>query len=327
MKDLENTNCNICGKNNTSLFLKKDGFTLVKCTDCGLVYLNPRPSKNYLNALYKNKFHGEMSGPRDKYENFLKHKRRYALDYNLSRLRFVNKYSRGRKLLDVGCACGIFLHLAEKEGYEVQGMEISGDSARIARDKFDLEIHEGRFENNNFDSSSFNIVTMWDVLEHSHDSVRDLKEAYRLLKPKGLLVIQAPNLQGLDVSILTKDWGWLQVPYHLYFFTPSSLKKMVEKTNFKIVAVRTYYVDLWDILLRKVFKRYDAGRESKIIKFYDAEKRKKVFSFAPLRLFKFFLYTIIACLKILFYFPIVFAKKGSLIQVFAVKEGNDDRKK
>jgi len=284
-----------------------------------LVYLNPRPTKTLLGELYKTEFTKEQGGPIHNYENFLKKPGWHTMCHRLSKLNFIKKYSKGRKLLDIGCACGIFMHIAEKQGYDVQGIEISDESANIAKEKFNLKVRQDNFSETGLEPSSFDVVTMWDVLEHSFNPLADLKGVYGLLRPEGLLAIQAPNLRGLDATILKKDWGWLQLPYHLYFFTPYNLRKLVEKAGFKVLAVRTYHLDLWDILLRKVFKRYDGGGQSQVIKFYDKKKDAKTLGTFFVRQLKNILFIISICVKILIYPFVILAKRGSLVQIYAVK--------
>lgn len=320
MHDLESTDCRLCGGKENQTFLKKDGLSLAKCSTCGLVYLNPRPKAMDLKQLYDKRFRKIEGGPAHSFDDFLKDPKGFSRNYRISRLRYIKKYARGPRLLDVGCAYGIFLYVASQSGYKVSGVEMSSYSAETARKKFNVDVYNGSLAGAAFKPSIFDVVTLWDVLEHLMDPLAELREVHRLLKPGGLIAIQLPNLRGLDVAILKEKWGWLQLPYHLYFFTPSTLKQMVEKSGFEVVGLRTYHVDLWDIMLRKFFKRYDKGRRSAIVRRYDDKKRTGALSFHIFKLLKNFFYILSAVLKYLIYPWVILAKRGSLIQLYAVRK-------
>jgi 2-polyprenyl-3-methyl-5-hydroxy-6-metoxy-1,4-benzoquinol methylase len=154
------------------------------------------------------------------------------------------------KLLDIGCATGVFLDLARIEGFYVKGIEISEDLSRYAREKFNLEIQSDLFEAA-FPSAQFDVVTMLDVIEHLPLSVADnmVKEISRVVRPGGIVVIKTPSedalLRSLAKLIFFLGLKRIQAPMHLFYsyehilnFTPYALQSIFKRHDFKLVLQR-----------------------------------------------------------------------------------------
>jgi len=138
-------------------------------------------------------------------------------------------------LLDIGCAAGTFLLTMRKLGtWQVTGVEFSEDVAAVARERYDLDVISGTLEETTFADEQFDVVTMWDVLEHVHDPMGTLKEIFRILKPDGILLIRVPNLACWDIKLFGKHWAGFDAPRHLYVFTPQTLQKMMAEAGFDI---------------------------------------------------------------------------------------------
>jgi SAM-dependent methyltransferase len=227
---VEEVACNLCDSKEWQLLytvpVRRFGppgeFGLVRCRNCGLVYVNPRPSpeevKDYYPAAY--------------------HETRASVDMALQRRRQEDKlhklqaHSRGGRLLDVGCGEGLFLHLARRAGWEVRGVEVAETSTAYARETLNLDVFAGDLLEANFPSQHFDAVTFWHVLEHLHDPRGELREAHRILKPGGLLIVGAPNIASWQAGLLGVEWTALDIPRHLYHFSPGSLREMLERAGF-----------------------------------------------------------------------------------------------
>lgn len=147
------------------------------------------------------------------------------------------------KLLDVGSAAGFFLEVARKGGYEVCGVELSKFAAAYATESLGLKIHEGQLEDAKFPSRYFDIVTMWDVLEHLRRPLETLQEASRLLRRCGVIVIETLNVDCVGAKILGSRWPLYQPPYHLFYFSLRTLHILLSKAGFRVfrvIPVQTY---------------------------------------------------------------------------------------
>ncbi len=227
---MEEVACNLCGSDQWQVvqtvpvqrFGPPGEFNLVQCRDCGLRYLNPRPSPEEMADYYPAAYH-EYRASIDK---------RVRHWYQEEKLRKVQVHSNGGRLLDVGCNDGLFLHLARQSGWEVQGVEIAESVAAHAREALGLDVFTGELTEANFPAQHFDVVTFWHVLEHLHDPMRELREARRILKPGGLLIVEVPNIASWQARLFGANWRALDTPRHLYHFSPDSLRAMLEQAGF-----------------------------------------------------------------------------------------------
>lgn len=207
---------------------------LVRCPYCGLVYQNPRPTLAEMSKHYPPEYepYTDYIG-RSKRKSLL----RRAIDYGIQkRCRFVTRRKAGGRLLDIGCAAGTFLvGMRAQPGWQVEGVEISPEVAELARHEHQLKVFTGTLEEAAFPDNTFDVVTMWDVLEHVHDAAGTLQEIRRILKRGGLLVVRVPNLASWDAEFFKANWAGLDAPRHLYVFTPETLGRMLTSSGLEVV--------------------------------------------------------------------------------------------
>ncbi|MGB9872409.1 MAG: class I SAM-dependent methyltransferase [Anaerolineae bacterium] len=242
----EIVNCTLCGseswiahltRGDLNLFLEGE-FSLVRCSECGLVYLNPRPTRSQVSLLYPIYY--------DQF-NFNIHKRRFwaSLDHNyglLKRCKSVLRYKDQGRLLDVGCATGDFLDAMRKRpGWEVYGVEISESASEYARRYLGLAVKTGDLEDVDYPEHYFDVVTLWHVLEHLYDPLNALKKIHLWLKPDGILIFNTPNLDSLDARLFGPYWIGYDLPRHLQIFSPNTLRILTDKSGFRIVDMRCLY--------------------------------------------------------------------------------------
>lgn len=155
---------------------------------------------------------------------------------------------RGR-LLDVGCATGAFLQLAQQNGWEVAGTEYSQYAAAFAKNLLKTDIFCGHLADAKFEEASFDVVTFWHVLEHVNDPMGYLREAYRVLKPSGLLVIAVPNVNDHIMQIVYrivkgrrfKLFSREDREVHLFHFSADTLRRYLQKTGFHCLGISPDY--------------------------------------------------------------------------------------
>jgi 2-polyprenyl-3-methyl-5-hydroxy-6-metoxy-1,4-benzoquinol methylase len=165
--------------------------------------------------------------------------------------------------LDIGCGEGFFLFNASKAGYIGKGIEISQDAAAYARKQFSLDVEATPFEELRFPENYFDVVTLWQVLEHVPYPLMILKEAHRILKPGGLLATSTPDIESILAKIFRKRW-WNLRRLHINQFTAKTLTDMLNRTGFKNVFPTNYkeYINLSMLVipLLKHLKMYERAK-------------------------------------------------------------------
>jgi len=241
---MEHTVCNLCGNTNAApiiydlpdflLHRNEVSATFVKCVSCGLVYQNPRPTFAEMATHYPPDYESYAPEPDAENSSWLL---RQAIRYGVAkRGRYVTRYKHAGRLLDVGCATGIFLQGIRNCGnWEPYGVEINEHVAHIAQEH-GLDVRLGTLEQAGFADGFFDVVTLWDVLEHLHDPAGSLREIYRILKSDGLLVIRVPNASSWDSRLFGRYWAGLDSPRHLYVFTPVTLDALLAANHFQSIA-------------------------------------------------------------------------------------------
>jgi len=226
----------------------------VRCKNCHLIYMNPMEKVSKTNEYYCKAKNTHAPTIRECYLRTAK-----------SQVRLIQKYARGTNLLDIGCAQGFFLFSASKVGYTTKGIEISQDAAAYAIREFGLDVEAKPFEELRFPESSFDVVTLWQVLEHVPYPLMVLKEVYRILKPGGLVVASTPNIEGIPAKILRKKW-WDIKRLHINQFTTKTLADILHNAGFKKMSSVSYrgFVSL-SILLTMMLKYVNAYERLKVL--------------------------------------------------------------
>ena len=172
------------------------------------------------------------------YENYIGMEKELKTVFR-RRLRKIEKYKNGGRLLDIGCAAGFFLEVAEEKGWDVFGVELSEYASNYARER-GLNIFTGDVTATKFPDEYFDVITLWAVISNLQNPYNNLIEAYRILKKKGLIVIQTGNIDSIFAKLQGINWGILTPGGHLYYFSPKTLRKMLELTGFEIVKISTH---------------------------------------------------------------------------------------
>ena len=266
--DFEYRDCPCCGQNDFEVLfradMKPDDFDVlldysmekydsqewgryVRCRNCHLIYMNPLENINKTNEYYRKARSTHAPIVRDS-----------CLRTAQSQLRLIQRHAGGTNLLDIGCAQGFFLFNASKAGYTAEGVEVSQDAAAYARREFGLNVEAKPFEELAFSEAHFDVVTLWQVLEHVPRPLMVLKEVRRILKPGGLVVASTPNIGGIPAKILRKKW-WDIKRLHINQFATSTLANVLRNADFRNVAPVSFrgFVSL-SIVLAMVLRYLDA---------------------------------------------------------------------
>lgn len=239
-KVLEEQCCNLCGKALTKPLYEKAGLKIIRCRNCGLVYVNPRPAKSEILMLASKK--GEEVQTSELTLNYDYSRERK--DEYIAKLLKIEKYSGLRgKLLDIGCSSGAFLCTARELGWIVKGLEIAHPSARYAKEVRGLDVFAGELTTAGYPDEYFDAITMWEVLEHLPDPQAYIREINRILKRRGVFALSVPNFNSITRRLIKEKW-WIMGPEeHLYYFTPASLRKVLGEAGFEIIKLHSQDFD------------------------------------------------------------------------------------
>jgi 2-polyprenyl-3-methyl-5-hydroxy-6-metoxy-1,4-benzoquinol methylase len=199
---------------------------IVRCNACGLVYANPRWDSNVVRDSY--------SVVED--ETYVEEREGRVLTFsrNLKPLEtLIGPDSQTRRLLDVGCHIGVMVELAQQRGWDAWGVEPSTWASEQARAR-GLHVITGTLDRAEVPSAYFDVVTMWDVIEHLTDPAAELCSVHRILKPGGIFAIHTIDIESWFARLMGKRWPWL-MEMHLYYFSPRTLQKMLERTGYRVI--------------------------------------------------------------------------------------------
>lgn len=213
-------------------FLSKEPFEIVECSSCHLLYTIPRPAPDKMSAYYQSDAylsHQEnKSGLVPKlYESVksinIRHK-----------LQLATQGMTAGKILDIGCGVGDFLLAAKNKGWDITGIEPSQQAKTIANHRLGIMPLDPS-DIVNLDGFSFDVITMWHVLEHVDDLLEQASQIARLLKPNGRLIIAVPNYQSYDAAYYKDKWAAWDVPRHVSHFNQDILCRIFFKPIFNFI--------------------------------------------------------------------------------------------
>ena len=256
------TTCPVCDSTHfQEVFTVKDfsvseeTFNIMECATCSLRFTQDAPAKNSMNAYYESEDYISHSDTSKGLINKLYKKvRQFTLKQKASLVQKSCDKKQG-SLLEIGSGTGAFAAEMKKRGWEVTGLE-PDEKARInsqALHQVDLQPVENFYT---LPPASFDVITLWHVLEHVHDLHTYMKKFRELLTPEGTLIIAVPNYTSKDANIYKEYWAAYDVPRHLYHFSPLSMKKLTEKHGMKIKEYKPMWFDSFYIsLLSTKYKR------------------------------------------------------------------------
>ena len=267
------TNCPICSSSNTSKafdavdhFSTKETFPICDCTSCGFRFTNNFPSEDSIGRYYDSPDYISHSDSKSGLINRLYHffrkqmlKKKVNLvakqvgpEQQLSQKALESKYSKKTKskdnirLLDIGSGTGYFLNAAKERGYTVTGIEKDSNARDYAITNFALDIKDEQ-SLWSIENDSFDVITLWHVLEHMENLNEVVAKINSILKPDGVVILALPNHNSHDAKKYKGYWAAYDVPRHLWHFTPDTVEKLLGKHLFNIIKQKTMPLDAFYI--------------------------------------------------------------------------------
>lgn len=226
----QTTECFICQCRSASFFCQKNNHSLYRCQKCGLIFVSPiiMHTEEVYSSDY---FAGAKNG--FGYVNYDEDKEPMREVFKIY-LKHIAKFVPQGKLIDMGAATGYFMKLAREQGWDVSGIEISPFAVEVGK-KQGLDLRVGMISDISKFQKVFDVVTLWDVIEHVTDPENDIKILYENVRPGGILAINTPDSSSLMARISRKHWHQLIPPEHVFYFNPRSLTILLERNGFEVV--------------------------------------------------------------------------------------------
>jgi SAM-dependent methyltransferase len=228
--------CPVCGQSGAHAWLRapdrfhgrQEKYTLMRCPDCSLVWLSHPPEPNEMHVHYTDAYDRLISA---------------AGEGSPRRWRARNAtlvlHKQSGALLDLGCSSGSFLQSLCGKSWDLYGIEMSAESAKKAKAKSGANVFVGDILDAEFPPEYFDVITCFDVFEHLYEPRRIMAKVVEWLKPGGIFYILVPNVDSAEARVFGSYWHGLELPRHLFHYSPASLKFLAESAGLREVSLET----------------------------------------------------------------------------------------
>ena len=259
LKNIEK--CPVCGGESHQDFIEaedhnvsNDRFKIVECSDCSFRFTNPIPAEETIGDYYKSENYVSHSGTKKGFVNRVYHIVRSRAIKQKENL--AAKYSNEKTILDIGCGTGDFLGYCKSRNWKTLGLEPDLSARKIALQNNAIEAknlnHLYEINENTFD-----VISMWHVLEHVYNLNEDIEQYKKILKNDGTLMVAVPNCSSKDAEHYNSNWAAYDLPIHLYHFRPDNMKQLFSKHGMEVVEILPMKFDSYYISM--VSEKYKGG--------------------------------------------------------------------
>lgn len=256
------SSCPVCRKSAITRVLSAKDYTVSQsefeiwqCTDCTVRFTQGVPDEQEIGKYYQSETYISHSDTKKGFINGMYHRVR---GITLSSKKNLVKKSTGVQagsLLDLGAGTGAFLHIMQQAGWTVQGLEPDGLAREKAKQLYGISLQPSELL---FDlaAESFDVITMWHVLEHVHNLHEYVDQLKKLIKPNGRIFIAVPNYTSYDAGFYKQHWAAYDVPRHLYHFSPASITQLLLLHGLQLKAIKPMWFDSFYVsMLSEQYKR------------------------------------------------------------------------
>jgi len=228
--------CPVCGQAGAREWLRgpdrfhgrRQSYTLLRCPACSLVWLNHPPMPAEMHLHYTDAYHRLISSSG---ENSPERWR--------ARKAALASHKQAGVLLDMGCSSGAFLESLKSEPWKLYGIEMSAEGARKAEARSGAQVFVGNILDAPFPRESFDVITCFDVLEHLYEPREVMARVGEWLKPGGIFYVLVPNVDSAEARVFGTYWHGLELPRHLFHYSPESLKFLARSAGLREVSLET----------------------------------------------------------------------------------------
>ena len=233
---IEVERCTLCGGSERTEQFRDGPFRVVRCTGCTLVYVTPRLRPEVLPQVYNEEYWSSKSPKERGYADYRSQAPLYLKTFK-KRLALVERFRKHKgRALDVGCAAGFFLKILHDAGWTVDGVELSPAIASHAREVYGFEqVHVGPVESAGYEKGSFDLITMWDVVEHVPEPLPFLEHTMSLLADDGVFILETQNVESKFAKRLGPKWHHYKHLEHLYHFSPATIERLLDRVGMEVV--------------------------------------------------------------------------------------------
>jgi SAM-dependent methyltransferase len=228
--------CPVCGKTGAFHWLnapdrlhgRQEKYSLVRCPACSIVWLDNPPAPEEMHLNYTDAYDKLISAAGQNSP------RRWGF-----RLEAIGQHKQSGALLDLGCSSGSFLELMRSQSWKLYGIEMSAEVARTAETKSGAQVFVGSILDAPFQPASFDVITSFDVLEHLYEPRRVMARVSEWLKPGGIFYVLVPNIDSAEGRVFGSYWHGLELPRHLFHYSPTSLRFLAKTAGLAEVSLGT----------------------------------------------------------------------------------------
>ncbi|MBD3724014.1 MAG: class I SAM-dependent methyltransferase [Flavobacteriaceae bacterium] len=237
-----------------------ESFSLLQNEDGSILKTTPTPSLDKLPSYYESDdYISHTDGQRSFFEKIYQIVKRNAIKQKVA---LIAKYSSNRSVLDIGAGTGDFLAAAKNKGWNTLGIEPNENAKKLAENKGVHFVDQLEA----IDDKSFDVITMWHVLEHVPNLDYQLDQLKRICKPSGIVIIAVPNFKSYDAQYYKEFWAAYDVPRHLWHFSKIGIQKLFAQQNFYLVKMKPMWFDSFYVSL--LSEKYKNGKMSFIKGFF-----------------------------------------------------------
>jgi SAM-dependent methyltransferase len=230
--------CNLCGSPSYTILFEAGVAQInriVKCNDCELLYANPRLSGADVDQIKTYDPEWVLEHATTTYQWRIAKEALQVRDYRSTRKVLAQQFPRRGRLIEIGCGMGYLLNYFREDGWDTLGVEPNGGLCAYARRQFGLKTIANTIDEARLESNSVDVVTMFHVIEHVPDPMAVFSEVYRILAPRGYMVVETPRYDTLMFWLLGRRERSVSCDGHIYFFTTNTLQRMATAAGFQVV--------------------------------------------------------------------------------------------
>lgn len=232
---LEDVPCYLCRSKNGSEIVDDPPFKVMRCRDCEMVYVTPRVPDSHLHLIYQTEYFKSSSASDFGYTDYTRDKPGYLRSFR-RKAKMVRKWKDSGLLLEVGSAAGFFLKAMSEEGFVAHGVEVSPYVCEFARKELGLEhVFNGLLKDAPYSKGVYDVVALWDVIEHVPDPIAELKLIREFMKDDAILVMQTQDIDTWFARLLGSKWQHFKQLEHIHHFSPKTIRTVLDRSGFEVM--------------------------------------------------------------------------------------------